>query len=59
HFHTIVSLVPPTPLGLLGARWAVRHVCERCHQVVPAAQLVAHAEGHQDQAAGEPGPDTR
>lgn len=54
YYRTVVLHVPATPLGLLPERWKVEHSCNLCHQRVPPAQLVAHAQGHdQDQHGAE------
>ena len=47
-FRTEVFYVPPSPLGLVGDRWAVQHRCATCHRHVPADQLVTHAQSHGD-----------
>lgn len=45
-FDTTVRALPPTPLGLLGSRWAIDHRCVECHQLVQIQELVHHAESH-------------
>jgi hypothetical protein len=42
-YHTVVSELPATPLGLLPARWHIEHRCSTCHHTIPADQLIAHA----------------
>lgn len=46
-FRTIVLHLPPTPLGLLPEKWAVEHWCGLCRCRVSAEQLIAHAQGHE------------
>jgi len=46
-FRTVVVHLPPTPLGLLPEKWAVEHSCSRCHCLVSAEQLIAHARDHE------------
>ncbi len=48
-YRTVVVHLPPTPLGLLGERWTIEHWCARCRRRVAPAELIAHAQGH-DQA---------
>jgi hypothetical protein len=45
-FHTVVTKLPPTPLGLLPARWHIEHRCTTCRQLVPSVELLAHAQDH-------------
>lgn len=45
-YYTRVVWVPPSPLGLLGARWLVTHTCTRCRQDVTAPDLVDHTLDH-------------
>ena len=45
-FRTEVFYVPPSPLGLVGNEWAVRHRCTTCHEHVPGEQLLTHAQRH-------------
>lgn len=45
-YRTTVNLVPPTPLGLLPARWVIEHHCRACRQQVPTDQLIDHAQTH-------------
>ena len=45
-YRTVVSWLPPTPLGLLPGRWAVTHHCVTCRRRVDANDLVAHADEH-------------
>lgn len=51
-FRTVVSELPPTPLGLLPARWHVGHQCTVCHSIVAAEDLIEHARGHESPAEG-------
>lgn len=46
-YHTDVFLLPPTPLGLLPARWSISHHCSTCWARVPTDQLIDHAKTHQ------------
>jgi hypothetical protein len=46
-YRSIVLHIPPTPLGLLAERWAIEHWCNLCHQRVAPAQLIAHAQDHE------------
>lgn len=46
-YRSIVLHVPPTPLGLLPERWTIEHWCNLCHQRVAPAQLIPHAQDHQ------------
>jgi hypothetical protein len=52
-YRTVVLHIPPTPLGLLPERWAIEHWCSLCRQRVTPAQLITHAQGHEqaEQAA--------
>lgn len=50
-YRTEVRYLPPTPLGLLPGRWTTAHVCTNCHERVPADQLVAHAQTHDQRPA--------
>ncbi len=50
-YSTVVAHLPPTPLGLLGARWMTAHCCDLCHQRVESDQLIIHTQGH-DNVAG-------
>lgn len=45
-FRTIVTELPPTPLGLLPARWTIEHWCTTCRHHVAATDLLAHAQTH-------------
>jgi hypothetical protein len=45
-FRTLVSYLPPTPLGLLPGRWAVQHYCIVCRVAVATGDLVEHAQAH-------------
>lgn len=45
-YTTVVTELPPTPLGLLPARWTVEHHCRTCRQTVPTAELLGHARTH-------------
>lgn len=45
-YRSVVLHVPPTPMGLLPARWVVDHWCNACRQRVATDQLIAHAQGH-------------
>ncbi|MGH9245736.1 MAG: hypothetical protein ACRD29_15745 [Acidimicrobiales bacterium] len=47
-FRTIVTNLPPTPLGLLPARWHLEHRCTACHRQVATDDLVTHAQQHHD-----------
>lgn len=49
HYRTTVVLLPPTPMGLLGPRWHVVHVCGLCHENVAHPNLIEHAEAHLDE----------
>jgi hypothetical protein len=46
-YRSVVDHIPPTPLGMLPERWTVEHWCNHCHQRVTPAQLIAHAQGHE------------
>jgi hypothetical protein len=46
-YRTMALHLPPTPLGLLPARWAVEHWCNACRQRVISDLVVAHARGHE------------
>jgi hypothetical protein len=50
-FRTLVSYLPPTPLGLIPGRWAVQHHCLICRAAVATGDLVRHAQAHS--ATGE------
>jgi hypothetical protein len=45
-FRTLVVDLPPTPLGLLPARWTIEHWCTLCRSEVATQDLVAHAQAH-------------
>lgn len=45
-FRTEVYFAPPSPLGLVGNHWVVQHRCTVCHEYVPGAQLLTHAQRH-------------
>ncbi|MGQ0617850.1 MAG: hypothetical protein ACT4PW_12815 [Acidimicrobiia bacterium] len=45
-FHTRVSWLPPTPLGLLPGRWHLEHCCAACRNVVATDDLIDHAQAH-------------
>lgn len=45
-YRTLVYWVTPSPLGLVGNRWAIEHRCSLCHETVPTDQLLTHAQGH-------------
>jgi hypothetical protein len=45
-FHTVVLDLAPTPLGLLGRRFVVRHRCSQCSATVETTGLVDHARSH-------------
>jgi hypothetical protein len=45
-YRTLVYWVPPSPLGLVGNRWAIEHRCDLCHRTVPTDQLLSHAKDH-------------
>ena len=45
-YRTLVYWIDPSPLGLVGNRWAIEHRCTRCRQAVPTDQLLAHAQAH-------------
>lgn len=47
-YRTIVTWVPPTPLGLLPGRWNITHQCTDCRAIVPDDELTSHAELHRD-----------
>ena len=49
-YHTSVYWVPPSPLGLLGSRWAIEHRCSLCRRAVPTDQLISHAIDHRQGA---------
>ncbi len=53
-FRTVVSYLPPTPLGLLPGRWAIEHRCTVCRLSVATDELIAHAQAHVP--AGTEGP---
>ena len=42
-YRTLVYWIDPSPLGLVGNRWAIEHRCTHCRQTVPTDQLLAHA----------------
>jgi hypothetical protein len=41
-YRTTVSELPPSPLGLLPARWHIEHRCTLCDRYIPTDQLIAH-----------------
>jgi hypothetical protein len=45
-YRTIVVQLPPTPLGLLPARWSVEHWCTLCRSKVDTTDLINHAQNH-------------
>ena len=45
-FRTQVLYLPPTPLGLLGGRWAIEHHCTLCRAMVTTDDLLSHAQNH-------------
>jgi hypothetical protein len=45
-FHTVVTELPPTPLGVLPARWRIEHWCTTCRHRVASDELLAHAQDH-------------
>ena len=45
-YRTLVYWVDPSPLGLVGNRWAIEHRCLLCHDSVTTNQLLAHAQAH-------------
>jgi hypothetical protein len=45
-YHTTATLLPPTPHGLLPARWHIRHTCTTCGAHVSTDDLLAHAQQH-------------
>jgi len=45
-YRTLVYWIDPSPLGLVGNRWAIEHRCTHCRQIVPTDQLLAHAQAH-------------
>lgn len=49
-YHTVAMYLPPTPLGLLGERWAIEHWCNTCRQRVSTDQLVTHTRSHDNPA---------
>lgn len=56
-YRTIVYWVPPSPLGLVGNRWAIEHHCNRCRQTVSTEQLLSHTQDHARGAIVTNGPD--
>jgi len=52
-YRTLVYWIDPSPLGLVGNRWAIEHHCSRCRQSVPTDQLLAHAQAHAATTAPE------
>jgi len=55
NFATSVFYVPPSPLGLVGNRWAVQHTCLTCRQQVATKDLVEHAKAHEADLGQPPG----
>ena len=53
-FRTAVVDLPPTPLGLLPRRWAIRHHCTICRGEVATEDLIAHAQSHANVTVEEP-----
>jgi len=47
NYRTVVLHIPPTPLGLFPGRWTVEYWCSLCRQRVMPAELIAHAQGHE------------
>jgi hypothetical protein len=47
-FHTRVTWLPPTPLGLLPGRWHIEHYCTACRSVVATNELIVHSQAHAD-----------
>ena len=45
-YRTLVYWIEPSPLGLVGNRWAIEHRCNLCRQAVPTDQLLGHAQAH-------------
>lgn len=45
-YRSIVLHIPPTHPRLLPERWTVEHWCNLCRQRVIPAQLIAHAQDH-------------
>jgi hypothetical protein len=45
-YRTDVAYLPPTPLGLLPGRWAIRHHCTLCRASVATDDLIPHAQTH-------------
>lgn len=45
-YRTIVYWVPPSPLGLVGKRWAIEHHCNLCRQPVSTEDLLSHTQDH-------------
>jgi hypothetical protein len=45
-YHTIVTELPATPLGLLPARWHIEHWCTTCRHHVAVDELIAHTQDH-------------
>jgi hypothetical protein len=54
-FRTIVTKVPPTPLGLLPESWAIEHWCRTCRHRVAPQELLRHAQDHDHDNLGEEG----
>lgn len=52
-YRTLVYWIDPSPLGLVGDRWAIEHRCNHCRQAVPTDQLLAHAQAHAATATPE------
>ena len=45
-YRTVVLDLPPTPLGLLPAGWAIEHHCTLCRAKVATDDLIRHAQAH-------------
>ena len=56
-FQTQVLYLPPTPLGLLGGRWAIEHHCSLCRRRVAPDDLIRHAQDHSDVTTKDAGRD--
>jgi hypothetical protein len=52
-YRTLVYWIDPSPLGLVGNRWAIEHRCSLCRRSVPTDQLLAHAQAHAATATRE------
>lgn len=50
-YTTVVTELPPTPRGLLPARWTIEHHCRTCRQTIPTDEalnneLLGHTRTH-------------